>query len=87
MILGPYSLVLDLKVQVPGEPVVEKGLLDIARGCQLWGRESSGENELSLTLQIRTKLLLPLAGADVHLAALPCGKLLRWDGWLQQKEL
>lgn len=36
MILGPYSLVLDLKVQVPGEPVVEKGLLDIARGCQLW---------------------------------------------------
>lgn len=35
MMLGPYSLVLNLKIQVPGEPVVEKGLLDVASGCQL----------------------------------------------------
>lgn len=39
--LGPYSLVLNLKVQVSGEPVIEKGLLNIAGGCQLWRQESS----------------------------------------------
>lgn len=34
----PYSLVLDLEVEVPAEPVIEGGLFHIARGCQLFGR-------------------------------------------------
>lgn len=64
MILGPYSLVLDLKIQVPGEPVVEKGLLDVARGCHLRRQEGSGEDHQSQPNR-GTKLLLPSRGWDV----------------------
>jgi hypothetical protein len=32
----PHSLVFDLEVEVPTEPVIEEGLLHIAGGCQLW---------------------------------------------------
>lgn len=38
--IGPapwYSLVLDLEIEVPTEPVVEEGLLHIAGGHQLQG--------------------------------------------------
>lgn len=45
MILGPYSLVLNLEIQVPGEPVIEEGLLDIAGGCHLGRQESSCEEQ------------------------------------------
>lgn len=34
-----HSLVLNLEVEVPAEPVIEKGLLHVAGGCQLSGRE------------------------------------------------
>lgn len=38
---APYSLVLDLEVEVPGEPVIEKGLLNVAGRCHLPAREKT----------------------------------------------
>lgn len=34
-IAGLHSLVLNLEIEVPAEPVIEEGLLHIAGGCQL----------------------------------------------------
>lgn len=58
---GPHSLVLDLEVEVPAEPVVEEGLLHIAGGGQLqrgqrisdWGWE---ENQRTKTYLIKVTL-------------------------------
>lgn len=36
---GPHSLVLNLQVEMPAEPVIEEGLLHIAGGCQLQRRQ------------------------------------------------
>lgn len=78
---GWYSLMLDLEVQVPGEPVIEKGLLNVAGCCHLPGREravrvrdgsSQNQGEILLPWALGVQSL-PWPGAARGVLILPQG--------------
>lgn len=71
--LGSHSLVLNLKVEVPTEPVVEEGLFHVAGGCQLQrGRGEWPGTEGRWDTWLQSHEAQPCLGSRSHCSTSQC---------------